>query len=144
MERNLFDLLVKVQLLATDSFSGIGIIMHSDISCLPIFPMNQYAKMQCNKICTPEFLVEIADINSQYHDGFHLLSQSWTITHISQYFSPSIAKDVAIGNEENKGGRFYAALFGSIIPGVICTGIISMNYGIVVFKNGNVVCRSAV
>jgi hypothetical protein len=119
---------------AGDQFSGVGIIVHTREATLPIF------SLRTNKAVvgsSPEALLsELSTIGSEYHDGFHLVSESWEVTAISQYFSPPIREDLPVNRERRFGGRYLAAQFGSVLPGVIYTGIASNGFGLAVFQAG--------
>ena len=116
-------------------FSGIGIILHDEKYDLPIFPL-RLSVPDIEDIDITEALVKISSIDSVFHDGFHLLSSSFEITHTSQYFSPPILDNVSIDRSKNFGGRYIAALFGSSLPGVLFTGIASNGFGIAIFQSG--------
>ena len=80
-----------------------------------------------------------AAIESPYHDGFHLLDHHGSLTHIAQYFAPPIVSRLPITEHPGSvGGRFWAARFGSCLPGVIATGVLTQNYGPLIFLDGDV------
>lgn len=132
----LFYLLCDVERNAGTSFAGIGVILFADLRMIPVFPMVANDFQTGNVSCSAEFLAEISCSSNKYHDGFHLLSSDWKLVGLSQYFSPPIIDRFINHATLRRGGRYYAAKFGSVIPGVICTGIISRTYGIVIFRNG--------
>src|SRR5205823_12332189 len=82
--------------------------------------------------CRPQ----VAARNSEHHDGFHVISSTWRLTRVAQYFSPPIIPDAQIDRSKRFGGRYLAALFGSGIPGVLASGIASEGFGIAVFRGG--------
>lgn len=125
----------SVMALRTYDFSGIGIIVCSWPEKLPMVPLSK---------SEPNFdggdlvrqLVAIASRGSAYHDGFHVISKTWQLTRVAQYFSPPVAEDAVIDRSKRFGGRYLAALFGSSIPAVSLSGIASEDFGIAVFERG--------
>lgn len=75
-------------------------------------------------------------ISSEYHDGFHILDSSLHLKLVAQYFSPPVVRDVALDRSKLFGGRYVAALFGSVLAGVLLTGIASREFGIAIFERG--------
>ena len=134
----LINILSEVEKLASEDFSGIGIIVYKKNMDIPTFPLrsNKY-------ISTPDNLVgdllKISSYNSEFHDGFHLLTDSLKLTHTSQYFSPPIVHSAEIDYSKKIGGRFMAALFGSFLPGVSLTGVLTIEGGIRIFNSGNII-----
>jgi hypothetical protein len=62
------------------------------------------------------------------------LSKKLELTHISQYFSTPIIEKLAVKN--TFGSRYRTALYGSCIPNVLFTAVISKNYGLIIFEKG--------
>lgn len=129
------DILIQVYTESEDDFSGIGIIIYKDCSVIPITHLRDTSPLFNNKSLV-DSLVEISSINSEYHDGFHLISKDWKLTHVSQYFSPPIVPNLEIKRFRRIGGRYVAALYGSTIAGVEMCGIVSKDFGLALFKNG--------
>lgn len=130
------EILLKVDEQSDDDFSGLGTVVYSDSSKIPIYPLNtnNIEAESDNLIPT---LVKISKVNSLYHDGFHFISSNFKLTHASQYFSPPIVRDIEIGKVRVAiGGRYMAALFGSCMRNVLLTGIVTKSNGIVIFKDG--------
>ncbi len=116
-------------------FSGIGIVLYENISNIPIFPLRKSnPEMDFSDIT--QTLASISSHKSDYHDGFHFISNNWQLTHVSQYFSPPIIPDIELCRKSGFGGRYLAALFGSKIIGVSLCGIASKNFGLAIFKDG--------
>ncbi|MFH6988487.1 hypothetical protein ACHRVW_12150 [Flavobacterium collinsii] len=119
-------------------FEGIGLVVYNDFDDLPVIPLNEekipfiLPLVDYEKIL--KVLIEVSSSESIYQDGFHLLSKDLALTHISQYFSTPIVKNIKVQN--NYGSRYRTALYGSILPNIIYTIVISKDYGIVVFKDG--------
>lgn len=130
------EILLKVEKEADDDFSGIGIILYSEINEIPVFPLhgNNIEVEEDELVPT---LVKISKINSSYHDGFHFISSNFKLSHTSQYFSPPIVRGIRVGKARVAvGGRYMAALFGSCIPSILLTGIVTKSNGVVIFKDG--------
>lgn len=135
MIEELIELLTKIQLQAGKDFSGIGIIVCDNPGNLPIFPirLEDHAREQKSLI---EIFIEISSSNSEFHDGFHIVSSKFELLKIAQYFSPPIEENATPNRERIFGGRYLAALFGSFIPTIKATGIASNGFGVAVFQNG--------
>jgi hypothetical protein len=131
----LTDLLVAVRNKADREFSGIGIIVYKNSISLPIFPL-RLTSPQLNENDIVGSLAKISSLDSEYHDGFHLISCQWKITHVAQYFSPPVVSTLNVDRTRLFGGRYIAALFGSTLPDIECCGIASNGFGVAVFKNG--------
>jgi hypothetical protein len=78
----------------------------------------------------------MASWRSDFHDGFHLMSTEWKLTQVAQYFSPPIVPHLEVDRQKLFGGRYLAALFGSVLPGVELTGTASNGFGMAVFRHG--------
>ncbi|NKM58478.1 hypothetical protein GFL21_28960 [Rhizobium anhuiense] len=136
------ELLLTVRNQATARFSGLGIIISDIPSHLPITPLRPRIRIEPS-LSTVEALLNLSDQTAEYHDGFHVLSSSLQLQLISQYFSPPIAAVSFPPNDRVVGGRYAAALFGSTLPGVIATGVVSKTYGIALFVGGSEVFVAA-
>lgn len=136
MIENFKGILLKVEKEAGDDFSGIGIVLYSEINEIPIFPLHSN-NIEAEGDGLVPTLVKISKINSSYHDGFHFISSNFKLTHTSQYFSPSIVHGIEIGSDRVAvGGRYMAALFGSCLQNILLTGIVTKSNGVVIFKDG--------
>lgn len=135
MLKSLKKLLNEVQTKSGSDFSGVGIIVHDRAHDLPIFPLRLSYPM-INETQIVDSLIKIASKSSKYHDGFHLISKDWKLTHVSQYFSPPIVEKTEVDRSKLFGGRYLAALFGSSLPDVLFTGIASSDFGVAIFKSG--------
>lgn len=124
-----------MQALAGPSFSGTGLIVSADPSALPITSLRQ-TPGAFKSSSTLQTLVELSDLANEFHDGFHVLSANLEIGLVSQYFSPPIVPGVAVDFSRRLGGRYMAGLFGSALPTVLATGVVSESYGVVVFEQG--------
>lgn len=130
---NLYELLRGVQALAGPSFAGTGLIVSADPSMLPITSLRETPGAVGSR-STLETLAEVSDLASEFHDGFHVLSPDLEIVLVSQYFSPPIVPGVFVDPSRRLGGRYMAGLFGSALPAVLATGVVSQSYGALVFE----------
>ncbi|MBH0312200.1 MULTISPECIES: hypothetical protein [Alcaligenaceae] len=135
MIERLRETLSRVQKLAGDEFSGIGVIVHDREACLPVFPLRLHSPSLINAD-VEKSLASIASNKSEFHDGFHLLSLDWKLTAVAQYFSPPILQNAEIQWERKFGGRYLAAQFGSALPGVTISGIVTSSCGLAIFMAG--------
>ncbi|MHC4042234.1 hypothetical protein [Bradyrhizobium sp. 23AC] len=127
-------LLRSVMVQRTYDFSGVGLIVCNSPESLPIIPLSLYEPNLKGDLV--DQLVHIASRGSEHHDGFHIISQTWRLTKVAQYFSPPIIHDAEIDRSKRFGGRYLAALFGSWIPSVALAGIASEGFGIAIFERG--------
>jgi hypothetical protein len=134
--RTLHNILSCVQKAAGDYFTGVGLLICDAPDNLPILPL----RSRTYPPCTNDLIASLAAISvpeSEYHDGFHVISSDWKLLRVSQYFSPPIVYNVFIDRTKLFGGRYLAALFGSAIHTVKVAGIASRRFGIAVFKDGS-------
>ncbi|WP_448693977.1 hypothetical protein [Pseudomonas rhizophila] len=136
MLERLVDLLRDITALSGQEFSGVGVIVLEDGINLPVFPMRVDLKLN-GMTDSVRCLAEISNPNNDLHDGFHILNSDLRIVSLTQYFSPPIPPGVLPNRSRAFGGRYLAALFGSLLPGVIFTGISTPRLGVVVFKDGS-------
>lgn len=131
----LLELLVNVDERAGVDFSGTGVIVSTRIDDLPIFAMRPVSDPG-DVVDVAGLLATISDPEHEYHDGFHVLDPELRILRLGQYFSPPIVLSAHIDRTKRFGGRYLAALFGSMLPGVLATGIASCDFGIALFREG--------
>lgn len=136
MLERLIDLLKDITALSGQEFSGLGVIVLEEGFNLPVFPMRVDLKLN-NLTDSVSYLAEISNPNNDLHDGFHILNSDLRIVSLTQYFSPPIPLGVLPNRSRAFGGRYLAALFGSLLPGVILIGISTPKLGIAVFKDGS-------
>ncbi|HDZ3763822.1 diadenylate cyclase [Vibrio cincinnatiensis] len=139
---NLFEQLVKtlqrVKQRATSDFSGVGIVVYNNSKNIPIFPLRA-SKFKTNPNNLVDDLLKISSYHSEYHDGFHFISENFVLTHTSQYFSPPIVSDAEVDYSHQFGGRFMAAMFGSYLQDILLIGILTKDNGITIFNNGKII-----
>src|SRR6266700_6583576 len=135
MIAKLRSVLWQVQEAAGENFAGVGILICDAPDALPILPIRPVST-PLGGMDLVGSLAAISVADSEYHDGFHIVSSDWRLTRVSQYFSPPIVANVTIDRTKLFGGRYIAALLGSVIQGVQLAGIASRGFGIAVFKGG--------
>ena len=128
-------LLHDVRRAAGESFSGVGVVVVASPEALPIFPLRTSSDIP-RLGSAVELLSSISHEESEFHDGFHVLSPTFDVVLVSMYFSPPIVPEAAVEPTRQPGGRYMAALFGSAIPGVLASGIASRRNGLGVFQFG--------
>ncbi|MEE4210688.1 MULTISPECIES: hypothetical protein [Sphingomonadales] len=128
-------LLEEVDALAETDFSGIGIIVSASPESLPLIALRPTSKL-LDDAATATALARISHPWHELHDGFHVLTPELKIEKVAQYFSPPIVPSARIDRRKRFGGRYLAALFGSMLPGVQVTGISSRDFGLAVFQRG--------
>lgn len=124
---------------ANSQFTGVGLIMYKELNSLPVSELRQIAPEgialpYVGKDNIVSIIKELNRPESNYHDGFHLISEEGVLTHLCQYFSPPITDSVIV--DYTKGGRFRAAQYGSCIENILAVGIIGHDYGPYIFIKG--------
>jgi hypothetical protein len=123
-----------------DSFTGIGMTLYQTGSFSEKNHCDLRPSIPCPKNVsleeegTVKVLLEIADCESPLHDGFVFFNEKGVLTHISQYFVPPPVDDI-IPNE-SYGTRYHSAQFGSLIEGVILTGVLCCDREPHLFEKG--------
>jgi hypothetical protein len=128
-------LMTAVQARAGADFSGLGIIVCDSPSVLPIVPLRPFRRTNSGAP-TVDCFMEISSLHSEFHDGFHVVTSNLEISLLAQYFSPPIFGALEVDYSKPFGGRYLAALYGSVINGVVATGIVSNGFGVAVFEHG--------
>jgi hypothetical protein len=135
MIERLAELLHTIQCRRARDFSGIGLIVSDAPELLPIVSLRPQSVGNFGKSAIDN-LIDISSTESEYHDGFHVISSNFEILLVAQYFSPQILPQLPIDRRKRFGGRYLAAMFGSGIRGVSATGVASNGFGIAVFQSG--------
>lgn len=128
-------LLRDAQVRAGADFSGLGVLVTSDMAALPVFPIGPQMKLPGNRKVA-DILGSISRADHPCHDGFHILSGELKLVATSQYFSPPVQNRAEVDRSIKFGGRYLAALFGSCLPDVLATGIATHDMGVAIFTNG--------
>nr|WP_312295653.1 hypothetical protein [Brevundimonas diminuta] len=134
MSRSLRSLLSAVQAKAGECFTGVGVVVTATPDVLPITPLRNFAPDLSGDVVADLAALSVTD--SPFHDGFHILSPEFRILRVAQYFSPPIVPWSLIDRSRLVGGRYAAALYGSALAGVRCTGIASGALGVSIFEDG--------
>jgi hypothetical protein len=127
--------LEEVQCLSGLDFSGVGVIVWDGSSPLPVFSLCA-TRPTVDNASLASTLAAFGHRGSPLHDGFHVLTPDFEVHSAAMYFSPPVVPEAALDRTRGYGGRYVAALFGSLLPGVLATGVLSTNYGAIVFVHG--------
>lgn len=131
------NLLLRVRdSIPNEDFCGVGVVVSADLERLPIASLCTDAHLPAQEDLA-EQIAECSLFSRSCHDGFQIVSDQWQLVQRNQYFAPFPAAECRklIGSV-NVGSRYMAARFGSLIEGVVCTGLLSERNGIVVFEGG--------
>ena len=135
------ELISDLSNLQLDNFSGIGLLLYSNLDLLNFLPMKNNEVLTLNKIAGKEkifnFIKNNCVSNSYFHDGFHFINEHFELTHLSCYLSPRIDNKIVI--EDKYGSRFRTAIYSSVIEGVESVGIVGKSYGKVILEKGKIV-----
>jgi hypothetical protein len=126
------------------NFSGLGVVFYHELNLLPRLslgsPEQSLPSLPVSGIeQIANTLITIADNTSPWHDGFHLVdTTSWTLTHVSQFLSPTLPTDEReIGLPRPTGARNMTALLVSKIESVDCVGLLNQAKDVYVFQAGH-------
>ena len=143
-----FDLLDAVRDIAPDDFSGLGILFYLGPLRLPVAPLGDQTLFNpalpvAGFQHIARVLASISTVASVWHDGFHLVDvKTAQLTHISQFFAPPIEILLAsVPRGTPMGARQLAAVAGSRMDSVACTGLLSKSADPIVFSGGVRVVR---
>lgn len=119
-----------------EEFCGVGVVVSADSERLPIVSLCTDAKLPAQQDLA-EQIAECSLYSRPCHDGFQIVSEQWQLVRRNQYFAPYPAANCRelIGSV-NVGSRHMAARLGSLMEGVVCTGLLSERDGIMVFEGG--------
>lgn len=135
MKQKLYNILLETFKKSSPSFTGLGLLICDNVDNIPTYPLyNTQPNIVGNSIS--EQLLELSSLENTHHDGFHILSSNFQITHIAQYFYPQPVEGMCLDSEKNYGARYFVAQAGSIISPVLYTAVVGNNYGIRIFQNG--------
>lgn len=129
------DFLLQVQRRAGSSFVGVGVIVTSDSSVLPIASLRP--DLPFRNVGPPvEVLAALSVATSELHDGFHVILPDYSIERVAQYFGPPVGDPPSLPHGRALGARYMTALLGSRLPSVIATGIATVDQGVTIFVRG--------
>ncbi|MDO3382394.1 hypothetical protein [Gilvimarinus algae] len=145
INNQVLDLLATIASNRREDFSGAGLLFYGDLSKLPHLQMSLgpggLPKSQIRGYDIASIVTSLSRTLTPLHDGFHFIDvQSWKITHISQFISPPIPHDAA-SKFNGAGARFMSAALASILPGIVCVGLVSRQGKIHLLCNGTDVCN---
>lgn len=122
-----------------EGFTGIGLVAYNPQVFNSLNHCDLRPNIKCpnytiydHKIC--DYLLEISDHKHPLHDGFHFVDHKGILTHVAQYFVPTIVNHLKPNQEH--GVRFYSSICGSMLDGVLFIGIICSNGEIYIFQSG--------
>ena len=73
---------------------------------------------------------------SKRHDGFHLLSPEWTLTHTNQSIAPPVPTELQpVGERAGFLVRHVSALLAGRLPTVICAGALNTAKWVLIFAD---------
>lgn len=121
-------------------FTGVGVVFYQSLDYLPHLQLNNNAMKPSPESFVDEdlatALASISITSSPLHDGFHFIeTRSWRLSHLSQFISPPIPSTAA--QLRGSGARLMAALLASMLPGIVCVGLVSHGGEIHLFSNGS-------
>lgn len=146
LQENMYSLMLEIVKKQPPRFSGMGIVVYDsknfDNSChCDLRPGTAVPNINVSETeLARDYFIKISDYRSTYHDGFHMINEIGSITHIAQYFVPKLNKKFY--PDSTHGVRMYSSICGSILPGVLFTAVISSNYDIEIFENGTAIINS--
>lgn len=134
-----YEVLKEIKKDPGERFSGLGLVIYNSnvfnsTSHLDLRPNTNFNHCNIYKDDICNCLKEISDYKNTLHDGFHFINQKGTLTHVAQYFVPSIVKNLYPDQEH--GVRLYSSMCGSIISGVLFIATICSNGDIYIYENG--------
>lgn len=130
----------QVHSLRSNDFSGLGLIVSADPATLPTLSLRPHTVIDVSQ-SVKRYLAKVSSDAHELHDGFHVLSPSFEVLAVAQYFSPPIVPSVLIDPHRKPGGRHVAALFGSCLPSIILTGVVGRGGDLSIFRDGEEILR---
>lgn len=123
----------------TDEFSGLGLVVYDSTIFSPanhcdLRPGIKFPRYNVYDENIYDCLLSISDYRNTLHDGFHFIDQEGTLTHVAQYFVPSIVKD--LHPDQEHGVRLFSSICGSTILGVLFIATICSNGDIYIYESG--------
>src|ERR1700758_1585274 len=104
-DRRLLAFLRAVRERAGPTFTGIGVLVSEAPELLPLVPLRATSKPPLDG-APEDVLAAISRSESEYHDGFHVLSSDFRLLLVSQFFSPPPQLDLPIDRRMPVGGRY--------------------------------------
>jgi hypothetical protein len=124
----------------SSDFSGVGVVFYDDLATLPHLQLTgDREEPDASRFADRDLALVLATISTMagpLHDGFHFVeARSWRLTHLSQFISPPIPHDAA-QRFHGTGARLMAAVLASLLPGIVCVGLVSNGGEIHLFSGG--------
>ncbi|MCP4935793.1 MAG: hypothetical protein GY927_16695 [bacterium] len=117
-------------------FCGVGVVVSANLERLPIASLCVDSSIPGQQDLAKQ-IAECSLYSNPCHDGFQIVSDQWQLVRRNQYFAPfPTAEQRELIGHGNVGSRYLAARFGSLMDGVLCTGLLSERDGMVVFEGG--------
>lgn len=129
-----------------NDFSGAGFVLYEDLLTLSQYHcnlINDGHTVPLLKLGTQrmlDYLFKISKYIHPYHDGFHFINVRGYLTHVAQFLSPPVHKDLPI--VLGHGARTFCSQCASKIPGVLMIGTVSTNRCIYLFEDGQLINQS--
>ena len=141
LEYKLYNLLQSIKKQVPGNiFTGIGIVLYDSLDNLPFFKLSSNSVVE-RGVELSDSILEASLATNINHDGFNLVNRNFEITHRNVYVAPPINDDIFFDNTKGYGARYASAILCSRVDGVFLTGVVSNSYGVVIFKNGQVIKR---
>lgn len=142
--KNLFSCLTEISNQRNSSFSGLGIVICNDsfdqINLVSLRPdMESYKNVNVYSCEGRDFLLSVANTDSNSHDGFFVTNEKGDLVKVAQYLFPPLSSKKP---DESRGTRSYSALCGSMLKGVIAIGIVSEDGTIAIYQDGECIYDS--
>lgn len=141
LRSDLVALLKELAKTDTVDFTGLGIVVFECLaSTLHCDLRPGYERPDGLSLTSPklvDFLLSAAQLSSPLHDGFVFFDRDGQLTHLAQYFVPCVVTGLL--PTPGHGVRTHSALFGSVAPGVLLTGVICSNHDYFVFQQGKMI-----
>ncbi|HEX2549226.1 MAG TPA: hypothetical protein VHM20_05300 [Gammaproteobacteria bacterium] len=142
IKKKFIDFLVTLSENATMGFSGAGFVLYHNIHLLSGYHCNlvRHRPLPVLQLGTNDFnafIEKVSNLNHPCHDGFHFINAGGILTHIAQFFSPPA--NAFMNNIRGQGARTFCSQVGSLLPGVILIGSVSITKNIYVFEKGKLI-----
>ena len=123
-------------------FAGTGVVFYENLTSLPFLQLGGAGTggppVNPAEADLETTLRELARLSSPWHDGFHFVeASSFALTHVAQFVSPPIPANLV--KVQGTGARFMTAQLSSLVPGIICVGLISHEGQASIFVNGGLI-----
>lgn len=142
--KNLLSCLAEISNQKNSSFSGLGIIICDEsfdqinlVSLRPDLKLQKNVNIYSSE--GREFLLNIANTDSNSHDGFFVIDGEGNLVKVAQYLFPPLSSKKP---DVLRGTRSYSALCGSMLKGVVAIGIVSKDGTIAIYQNGECIFDS--